>query len=135
MEQLFLEFTVQKAFQGDTNGFPIFEPWASEYVSAIPDGRYGVAVWAHYYIAGAVYDGIIEGIDKIVLERMEEDVLGYEVGDHEIYAEAVSFYANTSGKDGHPEVIEIIMRIDNTDTMAFQAQLEAQRRTEPLADL
>lgn len=102
MEQPFLEFTVQKAFQGDTNGFPIFEPWASEYVSAIPDGRYGVPVWARYYIAGDVYDGIIEGIDKIVLEMMEEDVLGYEVGDPEIYAEVVSFYANTSGKDGHP---------------------------------
>lgn len=33
------------------------------------------------------------------------------------------------------EVIEIIMRIGNTDTMAFQAQLEAQCRNELLADL
>jgi hypothetical protein len=126
---------VQKVLQGDKNGFTIVEPWASEYVSAIRDGKFGDAVWARYHIAGDIHDGIIEGTEKTVLEMIEEDALGYKLGDPEVYAEAVSFYANTSSNDGHPEVIEIIMRIGNTDTMASQAQIEAERRAELLADL
>ncbi|KAF3395951.1 hypothetical protein F1880_006835 [Penicillium rolfsii] len=135
VEQLFLEFTVRQVLENDTNGFPVVQPWASQYVSAIREGRYGDAVWARYHIAGDVVDGVIEGSDKTVLEMIEEDALGYKLGDPEVYAEALSFYAGTSSTDGHPEVIEIFLRIGNQDTTALQAQLEAERRAELLADI
>lgn len=135
VEQLFLEFTVPQVLQNDTNGFPLVEPWASEYVNAIRDKRFGDAVWARYHIAGDVHDGIIEGTNKTALEMIEEDALGYKVGDPEIYAEALSFYANTSSTDGHPEVIETITRIGNKGVTRLQAQAQAERRAELLADL
>ncbi|CAI7593113.1 unnamed protein product [Penicillium glandicola] len=135
VEQLFLEFSVQEVLQNETNGFPIVEPWASEYVNAIRDGRYGDDVWARYHIAGDVYGGIIEGTDKTVLEMIEEEALGYKVSDPEVYDVALSFYAKTKPTDGHPEVIEIIMRIGSQYVTAIRAQLRAQRRAEALADL
>lgn len=111
LEQLFLDFTIQGVLQRDTNGFPVVDPWASDYVSALGDGRFGDAVWARYHIAGDVHDVVIEGTGKPVLEMIEEDALGYRLGDPDIYAEALSFYANSVG-DGHPEVLEIITRME-----------------------
>jgi hypothetical protein len=98
------------------------------------NGRLGDAVWARYHIAGDVHDGIIEGADKTVLEMIEGYALGYRVGDPDIYAEALSFYANSTG-DGHPEVLEIITRIGNKDVAMLQAPLQAERRAELLVDL
>jgi hypothetical protein len=135
VEQLFLEFSFQEVLQNETDGFPFVEPWASEYVNAIQDRRYGGAVWARYHIAGDVHGGVIEGTDKTVLEMIEEDALGYKVGDPEVYDVALSFYAKTKPTDGHPEVIEIIMRIGSQDVTAIRAQLRAERQAEALADL
>jgi hypothetical protein len=135
VEQLFLDFSIQEVLQNETNGFPIVEPWASEYVNAIRDRRYGDAVWARYHIAGDVHGGIIEGTDKTVLEMIEEDALGYKVGDPGLYDGALSFYANTKSTDGHPEVIKIIMGIGSRDVTRIRAQLRAERQAEALADL
>lgn len=91
MEQLFLDFSVQGVHQNEMNAFPIVELWATQYVNAIRDGRYGDAVWARYHIAGEVHGGIIDGTNRTVLEMIEEDALGYKVGDLEVYHEALSF--------------------------------------------
>ncbi|CEJ54991.1 hypothetical protein PMG11_01275 [Penicillium brasilianum] len=121
VEQLFLDFSVQEVRQNEMNGFPIVEPWATEYLNSIRDGRYGDAVWARYHIAGEVHSGIIDGTNRTVLEMIEEDALGYKVGDPEVYHEALSFYANTNPADGHPGVIEIILRIGNQDVDTLRA--------------
>lgn len=137
VEQLFLDFSIQAILQNETNGFLVVEPWASDYVNAIREGRYGDAVWARYHIAGDVdvCNGIIEGTDKTVLEMIEEDALGYKVGDPEVYDEALAFYASTKSADGHPEVIEIIMRIGRKDVEALRARIEDENRADVLADL
>ncbi|OOQ81612.1 hypothetical protein PEBR_42245 [Penicillium brasilianum] len=121
VEQLFLDFSVQGVRQNEMNGFPIVEPWATEYVNAIRDGRYGDAVWARYHIAGEVHGGIIDGTNRTVLEMIEEDALGYK--------------ANTNPADGHPDVIEIILRIENQDVDTLRAQLRAEHQADVLADL
>ncbi|OOQ89665.1 hypothetical protein PEBR_07421 [Penicillium brasilianum] len=135
VEQLFLDFSVQEVVQNETNGFPVVEPWATEYVNAIRDGRYGDAVWARYHIAGDVHSGIIDGTDRTVLEMIEEDALGYKVDDPEVYDEALSFYANTNPADGHPEVIEIILRIGDKNVDTLRARLKAEHQADVLADL
>lgn len=104
-------------------------------MSAIREGRYGDAIWARYHITRDVCGGVIEGSDKIVLEMIQEDALGYKLSDPKVYAEALSLCTNTSSTDRHPEVIEIILRIGNQDTTALQAQLEAERRAELLAEI
>lgn len=65
-----------------------------------------------------------------MLEIIEEDTLGYRVHDPDIYAEALSFYGNSTG-DRHPEVLDIIIRIGKKDVTRLQAQMLAER----LADL
>jgi hypothetical protein len=90
-------------------------------------------MWARYHIAGDEHDGIIEGTDKTVLEMIEEDALGYKVDDPDVYAEALLFYAKST-TDEHPEVVEII-KCNNKDVTRLQAQLQAERRAELLADL
>ncbi|KAI2730449.1 hypothetical protein CBS147332_2301 [Penicillium roqueforti] len=135
VEQLFLDFTVQEVLQKDTRGFPIVEPWASEYVNAIRERRFGDAVWARYHIDGGVHDGIIEDTNKTVLQMIEEDALGYRVGDPDLYAEALSsVYERTSASDGHRDVIDLLTRIGNQDIKELRAQARAKHRAELLAD-
>ncbi|RSL74960.1 hypothetical protein CEP52_017886, partial [Fusarium oligoseptatum] len=57
IEPLFLEFSIQEVLTNNS-WIPVVEPWASQYVSAVRDGRYGDAVWARYHIAGDVHNGI-----------------------------------------------------------------------------
>ncbi|KAH7137010.1 hypothetical protein B0J13DRAFT_449859 [Dactylonectria estremocensis] len=111
VEQLFLDFSLNDVLSKPPR-VPAVEPWATMYVDAILDNRFGDAVWARYQICGTVQDGIIEGSNLTVLESIEEDAMGYRAGAPEQYAEAQSFYASTSSTDGHPEVIEIILRDD-----------------------
>src|SRR5690242_6593213 len=86
IEPLFLEFSIQEVL-ANTSWIPVVEPWASQYVSAIRDGRYGDAVWAWYHIAGDVHNGIVGGTtNKTVLQSIEEDALGYKINDPEDYA-------------------------------------------------
>ncbi|RGP71794.1 ankyrin repeat [Fusarium sporotrichioides] len=111
VEQLFLDLSVNQVLQRD--GVQVVEPWASQYVDAIQDTRYGNAIWARYHIFGEVVDGSIEGLT--VLESITQDAMGYKKHAPEQYAEAVSFYKGTSSVDGHTDVIEVILRVDGED--------------------
>ncbi|KAI1063694.1 hypothetical protein LB506_005736 [Fusarium annulatum] len=113
VEQLFLDLPISEVLH-PTEGTPVFEPWASSYVKSIRESRFGDAIWARYQMLGQVVDGLCRG--KTILERITEDAMGYKKYSSEFYAEAVAFYrANNSSSDGHPEVIEIILRVDTED--------------------
>ncbi|KAI3140910.1 hypothetical protein CBS147325_6201 [Penicillium roqueforti] len=122
VEQLFLDFTIDEVVQNDTREFPIVEPWASEYVNATQEGRFGDAVWARYHISGDVDSstGIIEGTNLTVLQSIEEDALGYRSSEPELYANALLFYGNTSKTDSHTDIIDLFT------TIAQQTPEEAQ---------
>jgi hypothetical protein len=126
-EQLFLDFSGQEIIRKETNGFPIKEPWASEYVDAIRNRRFGDAVWARYHLAGDVDSktGIIGDTNKTVLQMIEEDAVGYRTGESDLYAEALStVYKRTNDSDGHPEVIELLLRISKQSVRELRAQFK-----------
>lgn len=115
LEPLFLEFSIQEVVT-NTSWIPVVEPWASQYVSAVREGRYGDAVWARYHIAGDVHDGIVGGTTNMtVLQSIEEDALEYKTNDPEGYTNAQAFYAQTSELDGHKDVIEVILHPGSED--------------------
>ncbi|RSM11821.1 hypothetical protein CDV31_006589 [Fusarium ambrosium] len=114
VEQCFLDISVDQVLHYD--GVPAVEPWATMYIDAIHDKRFGDAIWARYQIFGDVVDGLIDDGRLTVLESIEEDAVGYKKNAPEAFDEAVAFYKSvTNSADGHPEVIEIIMRIDKED--------------------
>ncbi|KAF5611780.1 hypothetical protein F25303_14445, partial [Fusarium sp. NRRL 25303] len=45
IEPLFLEFSIQEVLT-NKSWIPLVEPWASQYVAAVREGRYGDAIWA-----------------------------------------------------------------------------------------
>ncbi|KAL9572178.1 hypothetical protein ACKAV7_003666 [Fusarium commune] len=123
IEPLFLEFSIQEVLT-NTSWIPVVEPWASQYVSAVRDGRYGDAVWARYHIAGDVHDGIVGGTTNMtVLQSIEEDALGYKLNDPEDYAKAQALYAQTSDHDGHKDIIQTLSRIYNQDISHLEARV------------
>ncbi|KAJ5246634.1 hypothetical protein N7468_001617 [Penicillium chermesinum] len=126
-EQLFLEFSIQDIIQRETNGLAVMEPWASAYVDAIRNRRFGDAVWARYHLAGDVDSetGIIGDTSKSVLQMIEEDAVGYRTGESGLYAEALStVYERTSESDGHPEVIELLLRVGKQSIRELRAQFK-----------
>lgn len=116
-EALFLGISVQQVLHG--KGVDAVEPWATLYVDAVHDGRFGDAIWARYHIFGEVIDGMIEKLT--VLESITEDAVGYKKFAPEDYAEAVAFYKDTmNSADTHTDVIEIILRIDKEDVSGIE---------------
>lgn len=113
-EQLFLDLHVQEVIT-NTSGMEVVEPWASMYVQAINERRFGDAVWARYHIGGDVEDGIIDGTNQTVLEIIEEDAREYRVNEPDHYATALAFYTQTSTTDTHAEVLNLIKRIGDED--------------------
>ncbi|KAM0547306.1 hypothetical protein ACHAPJ_010441 [Fusarium lateritium] len=113
-EQLFLDLSVQEILD-KSDRLPVIEPWATSYVGAVRDGRFGDAIWARYHIMGEVTsNGTIEGLT--VLESIEQDAVGYKKYSPDQFSETVSFYANAEiSADGHANVIEIILRINEED--------------------
>jgi hypothetical protein len=111
VEQLFLDLSIDQVLHCDW--LQPIEPWATNYIDAIHDQRYGDAIWARYNMFGEVKDGMIEGLT--VLESITQDAMGYKINAPEQYAEAVTFYKGTSSTDGRTDVIEIIMRVDVED--------------------
>ncbi|TVY62473.1 hypothetical protein Focb16_v004218 [Fusarium oxysporum f. sp. cubense] len=123
IEPLFLEFSIQEVLT-NTSWIPVVEPWASQYVSAVRDGRYGDAVWARYHIAGDVHDGIVGGTTNMtVLQSIEEDALSYKLNDPEDYAKAQALYAQTSDHDGHKDIIQTLSHIYNQDISHLEARV------------
>ncbi|KAF4981626.1 hypothetical protein FDECE_17655 [Fusarium decemcellulare] len=121
-EQLFLDYSVHDVVN-DAIGMPVIEPWASEYVAALQEKRYGDAVWARYHILGEVKNGVIGTTNQTVLESITEDAMGYKANAPEQYAEAVSFYANSSSKDTHTDVLNVISRVSHQDVFALQERV------------
>ncbi|PWY93029.1 hypothetical protein BO94DRAFT_532836 [Aspergillus sclerotioniger CBS 115572] len=129
IEPLFLDFTLDEILQNNTKGWPIVEPWASEYVNSILEGRYGDAVWASYNIGGDVNSdtGIVEGTNLTVLESIEEDALGYRTNDPDNYAEALSFYTQTGNTDGHTDIVDMLIRIGQQDVVEAKMELDKRK--------
>lgn len=112
VEQLFLDLTPDLVYLHGA-GIQVIEPWATQYVDAIKDARYGDAIWARYHMFGEVSNGMIEGLT--VIESITQDAMGYKENAPAQYAEAVDFYKGNSSVDGHTDVIEIIMSVDVED--------------------
>jgi hypothetical protein len=112
-EQLFLDLRVQDVLD-DTAGIDLVEPWASKYVEALRDGRYGDAIWARYHIAGDVEEGLIDGGagNLTVLQAIKDDARDYRMNDEAMYADALSLYSQTSNEDSHAtDVLALLHRI------------------------
>ncbi|CAF3655355.1 unnamed protein product [Fusarium graminearum] len=112
-ETLFLDMSVHDVLHDP--GIPAVEPWATMFIDAVHDQRFGDAIWARYHIFGDVEDGIV-GEKFTVLEAIKDDAMRYKKFEPEIYAEAVVFYKDKMNKaDTHPEVIEIILQVGEQD--------------------
>ncbi|TXC10546.1 hypothetical protein FocTR4_00005957, partial [Fusarium oxysporum f. sp. cubense] len=117
-ETLSLDISVQRVFAG-TGPDPV-EPWATSYVNAVRDGRFGDAIWARYHIFGNVVDGKSE-YGSTVIDNVEEEAVRYKKRACREWANTVAFYKETSSADIHPEVIEIILQVDKKDVSRIQA--------------
>ncbi|KAH6988084.1 hypothetical protein BKA56DRAFT_286079 [Ilyonectria sp. MPI-CAGE-AT-0026] len=122
VEQLFLDVTLDDAINKPA-GTPVVEPWATMYVDAILESRFGDAVWARYHIFGDLVNGLVDG-RLTVLESIKEDAIGYRVGYPDIYFDTLPFYRNTNSTDGHPEVIQIILDAASVDVSAYPSDTE-----------
>ncbi|KAM0401793.1 hypothetical protein HYE67_002789 [Fusarium culmorum] len=112
-ETLFLDMSVYDVLHDP--GIPAVEPWATMFIDAVHDQRFGDAIWARYHIFGDVKDGIV-GEKFTVLEAIKDDAMRYKKFEPEIYAEAVDFYKDKMNKaDTHREVIEIILQVGEQD--------------------
>ncbi|EXK40913.1 hypothetical protein FOMG_04480 [Fusarium oxysporum f. sp. melonis 26406] len=116
-ETLFLDISVQRVLGG--TGLDPVEPWATSYVDAVRDGRLGDAIWARYHIFGNVVDGKLED-GSTVLDSIEEEAMRYKKLASKEWADAVVLYKQTSSADTHPEVIEVIFRVDKKDVSQIQ---------------
>ncbi|KAM5341540.1 hypothetical protein ACJ41O_014571 [Fusarium nematophilum] len=114
VEQLFLDISAHDAVN-NTDGIPTVEPWASKYVTALHEKRFGDAVWARYHMMGEVNKGIVGDTNLTVLESIKEDAMGYKANAPEQFADALSLYANTSSEDAHTDVLDVISNANLED--------------------
>ncbi|KAJ6014521.1 hypothetical protein N7540_009112 [Penicillium herquei] len=99
------------------------------YVDAIRDTRYGDAIWARYHMFGSAQNGFIPGpgSDSLhVLEAIKQNALEYKVNDPEEYSQALSLYQTTNPSDGHPDVIDTIVNLDDEEVAQMRAKIEAE---------
>ena len=126
IEPLFLDLTIQQVLT-DTAGMPVAEPWASRYVEALRESRYGDAIWARYHIMGGTVKDIILG-DEVnpnitVIDSIEEDAVAYRVDNSDYYAEAISLYATTNSTDQHTDVLDLLLKISKEATSDLQKRI------------
>ncbi|KAJ4256814.1 hypothetical protein NW762_008910 [Fusarium torreyae] len=121
VEILFLDIPVSDVVQR-ADYIQVFEPWATQYVDAIHEGRFGDAIWARYHMMGGVKsDGKLEGADITVTESITEDAVAYKQGYPEDYAKAVSLFQEyLSQSDGHLDILEIVFRIGREDVSGIR---------------
>lgn len=70
-----------------------------------------------------------------VLESIEEDAVEYRFNGPELYADALSFYAQSSSLDTHAsDVLELVRRIGDEDVSELQkrAKHEVSRAAQPI---
>ncbi|CAG7562043.1 unnamed protein product [Fusarium equiseti] len=73
VEQLFLDVSIYSVVNS-VDGIPSIEPWASQYVAALQERRFGDAIWARYHMMGEVENGIGADTNLTVRQSIEEDV-------------------------------------------------------------
>ncbi|KAJ6020424.1 hypothetical protein N7540_005928 [Penicillium herquei] len=128
-EELFLDLTIKEVLTKAADK-KFAEPWASMYISAIREKRYGDAIWATYHILGDVQEdeeGYIEGTGMTVHDRIEMDAARKRVDNPEMYDQCLEFYEDTSEADGHPDIAELIRLIGQAPFESVKAFLEEQR--------
>ncbi|KAJ5715223.1 uncharacterized protein N7483_012404 [Penicillium malachiteum] len=115
-EPLFLDYRVSDLLDM-TIRMPRFEPWTSQYCTAITEKRYGDALWARYHMSPDAKDGVITdmrdlGNDKFeahetpVYDEIMMDAKGYAEGNPDTYRKALVFYSSTSPSDSHQDIIK-----------------------------
>ena len=130
IEQLFLDIPIRQALTSRP-GYQPLEPWVSMYADSIQERRFGDAIWARYHMFGNVVDGMAYGGNETVLGEIKEDALGYRADyTMEEYCEAMSLYTTTSPLDGRPDVIDLVMNLDERDIAETRARIEAEREEE-----
>lgn len=118
-EPLFLDIPIHRVLN-ETEGLGLIEPWASRYVAAIDEKRYGDALWARYHIFGEVVNGTVGDTDLTVLGSIEEDAMEYKANVPEDFSHALSVYANTSSNDTHTEILDLLSTVSLKDTTHLQ---------------
>lgn len=113
-EPLFLDIPINRVLN-DTDDLGLVEPWASRYVAAIHEKRFGDALWARYHIFGEVANGTIGDTNLTVLGSIEEDAMEYKANVPEDFSHALSIYANTSSDDTHTEILDLLSTINLKD--------------------
>lgn len=117
LEGLFLDLVVAEV-ANRTAGMKTVEPWASMYCNAVSERRYGDAIYARYNIDGRSKNGTFLDTNHTVEEEIKIDAVNYYTGYPDVYAEALSFYANNSDTDTRPEIIEAIRQVASSSTEA-----------------
>lgn len=121
-EELFLDLAISDVLN-HTSGTKAVEPWASYYVQAVSEGRYGDAIYARYNMDGLAMNGVYKDTNRTVQEEIQLDAIGYHQGYPEIYAETLSFFSsNHSVADSKPEIIEAIRQVPNSNGTATLAE-------------
>lgn len=119
VEQLFLDISIYSVVNS-VDGIPTIEPWASQYVAALQERRFGDAIWARYHMMGEVENGIVGDTNLTVPQSIEEDAVGYKTYAPEQFAQALSIYANTSSEDTKPDILELILNVKALDSTGLE---------------
>ncbi|KAH7133508.1 hypothetical protein EDB81DRAFT_103244 [Dactylonectria macrodidyma] len=137
-EHLFLEYSMYEVLYREgphSQPWEFSEPWATMYIDAIREQRFGDAVWARYHMDGQVVDGIIKGPPNLtVMESIKEDAIGYKRHASEHFAKALLFYAKTSSADGHRDVIDVIFEADSEEPVDTEDEEEEEEEEEEDSD-
>lgn len=121
VEQLFLDIFVHDVVNG-TDGIPTVDPWANKYVAAIHEKRFGDAVWPRYHRMGEVNNGIVGDTNSTVPESIEEDAMEYKANAPKQFADALSLYANTSSKDAHTDMLDVLSNANLKDVSILRIE-------------
>ncbi|XEV01788.1 hypothetical protein FSHL1_007075 [Fusarium sambucinum] len=76
-EPFFLDIPIKNVLN-KTGDLGLVEPWASRYLAAVQEIRFGDALWARYHIFGDIINDIFEDTNVTVLDRIEEDAGEYK---------------------------------------------------------
>ncbi|KAF5582967.1 hypothetical protein FPANT_8302 [Fusarium pseudoanthophilum] len=110
LEQLFLDLTIDEVVNR-LRGLTVNEPWATEYVTAIREKRFGDAIWARHHVTGAVQNGTFSEVNQTIFQAIENDAIGYRTYYPEQYSEALAIYANTSNADTRTDILNLISNV------------------------
>lgn len=115
-EELFLDIAVSDILNG-REGLQVFEPWATRYINAVYEKKFGEAIWARYHMMGDVHNNVVDGTNLTVLDSIREDAMEYKANSLEDFHEAVNFYNNPGirATDAHTDILDIISEVNHQD--------------------